>query len=114
MRCSSRLSSPEKNGNGGSVSVFLQLEERGRRNGGRLARRGVLKASRPDWWGQGRRTGATAPPRVSVALWPVGHCPLTKLNRDSMAPSVVTDRAISNVINFQTSLFQSKVATSSL
>jgi hypothetical protein len=73
MRCSSRLSSPEKNGNGGSVSVFLQLEERGRRNGGRLARRGVLKASRPDWWGQGRRTGATAPPRVDDGLRPVGH-----------------------------------------
>jgi hypothetical protein len=74
----------------------------------------VLKTSRPDRWGQGRRTGATAPPRVGAALWPVGHCPLTKLNRGSMVPSVVTDRAISNVINFQTSWFQSKVATSSL
>jgi hypothetical protein len=37
----------------------------------------VLKAPWSGRWGQGRRTGATASPRVGEALWPVGHSPFT-------------------------------------
>jgi hypothetical protein len=32
-----------------------------------------LKTSRPDWWGHGQRTAATARPRVGAGLWPVSH-----------------------------------------
>jgi hypothetical protein len=36
-----------------------------------------LKPSRPDWWGPGRRTVATARPRVDDGLRLVSHAALT-------------------------------------
>jgi hypothetical protein len=58
---------------------FLCVEaERGREREWRQLRRvvAVLKAPWTDRWGQGRRTVATACPRVGEGLWPVGHSPL--------------------------------------
>jgi hypothetical protein len=67
-------------GGGAAMAArFRRFETgRGRRREWRQPRRvvAVLKAPRSDRWGQGRRTGATASPRVGEALWPVGHCSL--------------------------------------
>jgi hypothetical protein len=39
-----------------------------------------LRTSRPDRWGRGQRTAATARPRGGTGLRPVSHIELTKLN----------------------------------
>jgi hypothetical protein len=41
----------------------------------------LLKTPWTDRWGHGRRTAATARPRVGTSLRPVGHTPTEGLNR---------------------------------
>jgi hypothetical protein len=63
------------------AAQFLRLSverarERERGHGASERKGGVvapLKTLHPDWWGHGWRTVATARPRVSAGLWPVGH-----------------------------------------
>jgi hypothetical protein len=65
-----------RGGNGASVlrpsseRARKRAEVRVRVSAGSVA---PLKTSRPDGWGHGRCTAATARPRGSMALWPVSH-----------------------------------------
>jgi hypothetical protein len=73
---------------------FLRFEaERGREREWRQPRRvvAVLKAPWTGRWGQGRRTVATACPRVGEALWPVGHSPFSDETETSRTVSLVID-----------------------
>jgi hypothetical protein len=58
----------------------------------------ALKAWWPDGWDRGRRTAATARPRVGAVLPSVGHR-LKNGMTESMMPEMVTDRATLEVIN---------------
>jgi hypothetical protein len=54
------------------------------------AYRGDLRTSRPDRWGHGRRTAATARPHVGAGQRSVGHTELMKLN-STKSTLLVTD-----------------------